>query len=138
MRWAKTQIEPATPFLEAGTSGEEAMRSGWLIRDCEVLASAELADGYLDRVRGLIGRRDFEGAMVLPRTRSVHTAFVPFVIDVAFLDREFVVVSMIRMARWKISLPRRRGCNVLEAPSGSFERWRLHVGDRLEFRDATQ
>lgn len=114
------------------------MRAGWLIRDGEVLASAEFADRYWDRTRGLIGRRDFEGAMVLPRTRSVHTAFVPFAIDVAFLDGDFAVISIIRMTRWKISLPRSRGRNVLEAPSGSFERWRLHVGDRLEFCDATQ
>ncbi len=111
------------------------MRTVWLLREGDVLASAEVTEGFLDRTRGVIGRSELDGAMLLLRTRSIHTAGVQFPLDVAFLDRELVVVDTVRVRPWWITLPRRRACNVLEAAAGSFERWHLSVGDRLEIRE---
>jgi uncharacterized membrane protein (UPF0127 family) len=45
----------------------------WLLRDGDVLATVEVADSFARRSKGLLGRDGYEGAMVLPRTRSVHT-----------------------------------------------------------------
>jgi uncharacterized protein len=106
----------------------------WLLRDGEVLAGAEVADGFSARSRGLLGREGYDGAFVLPRTRAVHTVGMRFAIDVAFCDRDMVVVATTRLAPWRISLPRRRGRSVVEAEAGAFERWGLEVGDRLELR----
>ena len=111
------------------------MRAAWLLRDGAVLASAEVCEGIADRSRGLLGRRGYEGAMLLPRTRSVHTMGMQFPVDVAFLDRELTVVSTVRLAPWRVALPRRGGRSVLEATTGSFERWGLRTGDRLEIRE---
>jgi len=106
----------------------------WLLRDGDVLAGAEVADGLTARSRGLLGRRGFEGALVLPRTRAVHTVGMRFPIDVAFCDKDMVVVGMTRLRPWRVSLPRRRGRSVVEAEAGAFERWGLRIGDRLELR----
>jgi uncharacterized membrane protein (UPF0127 family) len=73
--------------------------------------------------------------MHLPNTRSVHTAFMKFPIDVAFLDRELVVVATVGLARWRVARPRRGATSVMEAHRGSFERWGLQVGDQLEIRE---
>ena len=106
----------------------------WLLRDGDVLAAAEVADGLADRTRGLLGRSGYEGAMVLPRTRSVHTFGMHFPIDVAFCDKEMVVVGVTRLPPWRMSRPR-RGCrSVVEAQAGAFERWGLRVGDKLDLR----
>jgi hypothetical protein len=110
------------------------MQAGWVLRDGQVLAAADLADSFADRTRGLIGRNDFDGAMILPRTRSVHSFGVRFPLDVAFLDKEMKVLSMVRLSKWWITMPRMRASQVIEAKAGSFDRWGLHLGDQLEFR----
>jgi len=106
----------------------------WLLREGDVLATAEVAETFAQRSRGLLGRTGYEGAMVLPRTRSVHTMGMRFAIDVAFCDQDLVVVGVTRLAPWRWSLPRRRGRCVIEAQAGAFERWGLRPGDHLELR----
>jgi len=110
------------------------MQAGWVLRDGEVLAAADLADSFFDRTRGLLGKPDYDGAMILPRTRSIHSFGVRFPVDVAFLDKEMHVVAMVRVKRWRVTMPRFRASQALEAKAGSFDRWGLHLGDQLEFR----
>lgn len=107
----------------------------WLLRDGAVLANAEVAGSYAERMRGLLGRSGYEGAFVLPRTRSVHSLGMRFPIDVAFLDRQLCVVDVISLAPWRVCLPRWRARIILEAEAGAFERWGLRVGDNLELPD---
>ena len=57
----------------------------WLLRDGEVLASVEVASSLVARSRGLLGKKGYEGALLLRHTRSVHTLGMRFAIDVAFL-----------------------------------------------------
>jgi hypothetical protein len=111
------------------------MKSGWLLRDGAVIAAAELADGWRDRIKGLLGRDGYDGAMLFPRTRSIHTWFMHFALDVAMLDRDMKVVSVQRVERWRACMPKKGGRSVLEAQAGSFERWGLAVGDCVEFRE---
>jgi len=110
------------------------MQPGWILREGEVLAAAELADGVTDRIRGLVGKATYDGAMLLPRTRSIHSFGVRFPLDVAFLDHEMQVMSMVRVKRWRITMPRLQATQTLEAKAGCFDRWGLRLGDRLEFR----
>lgn len=107
----------------------------WLLRDGVVLANADVASTSAERLRGLLGRSGYEGAFVLPRTRSVHSLGMRFAIDVAFLDRQLCVIDAISMAPWRMALPRWRARMVLEAEAGAFERWGLRVGDKLELHD---
>jgi uncharacterized membrane protein (UPF0127 family) len=106
--------------------------SWWLISGDKVIGAAEVADTYMARTKGLLGRTGIQGAMVFPRTRSIHTFGMKFAIDVAFLDKEMVVVAVATVPPWQLLLPRRRARMVVEAEAGSFERWNLAVGDRLE------
>jgi uncharacterized membrane protein (UPF0127 family) len=110
------------------------MQTGWLLRDGEVLAAADLADSFVDRTRGLLGRQRFDGAMFLPGTRSIHSFGLPYALDVAFLDREGRVVALVRLSRWRVTMPRVKASHAVEARAGSFDRWGLRQGDRLEFR----
>jgi uncharacterized membrane protein (UPF0127 family) len=109
----------------------------WLLRDGEVLAAAEMADSFVARNKGLIGRPEYEGAFLIPRTSgALHSFGMRFALDVAFLDRDLAVVDIVHLAPWHMTRPRRRCRTVLEAQSGAFERWRLRPGDRLELHDA--
>ena len=106
----------------------------WLVRDGEVLAAAEIADGARARRRGLLHCDTFEGAFVLRPCRHVHTAGMRFAIDVAFCDAEGLVLRTCTLAPWRLSPVVRRAAFVIEAEAGAFDRWRLRRGDRLEFR----
>jgi uncharacterized membrane protein (UPF0127 family) len=106
----------------------------WLLRDGDVLAAAEVAAGPAARARGLLGRDDYDGAMVLHHTRSVHTVGMRFPLDVAFCDRDLVVLDVARVPPMRLTRPRRRGRTVIEARAGAFERWGLRAGDHLELR----
>jgi uncharacterized membrane protein (UPF0127 family) len=113
------------------------MRTGWLLRGGDVLASCEVAENLSERARGLSGRRSYDGALLLMRTRAVHTVGMRFPLDVAFLDRELRVVSTTRVRTWSLAVPRRGAVHVLEAQAGTFERWRLRPGDQIELRETS-
>ena len=106
----------------------------WLIREGDVLASVEVAHGVGARARGLLGRDGLDGAILLRPAKQIHTLGMRFALDVAYLDRELTVLAMARMRPWRMGAPRLRARAVLEAEAGSFERWRLAVGDVLEIR----
>lgn len=106
----------------------------WLLRNGDVLAAAEVMETWPGRARGLLGRDGYDGAMVLPGIRSVHTFGMRFPIDVAFCDDDLVVLDSVRVVPLRMTLPRRRCRMVIEAEAGAFERWGLRPGDRLELR----
>ena len=106
----------------------------WLLRDGEVLATLEVAERFESRLKGLLGRDGFEGALLLRPARSVHTFGMRFPIDVAFCDRDLTVVDTVCMGRHRLGRPRLRAHCVIEAEAGAFERWRLRPGDELEIK----
>ena len=106
----------------------------WLVRDGDVLGTAEVADTARVRRRGLLGRDGHDGALVLRPCRYVHTVGMRFAIDVAFCDAEGVVLRTVTLAPWRLSPYVRRASFVVEAEAGAFDRWRLRPGDRLELR----
>ena len=110
----------------------------WLVCDDRVLATVEFATGWRERTIGLLGREEFDSALLLRPAFSVHTLGMRFPIDVAYLDRDFVVLKTATMGRHRIGLPVLRARAVLEAEAGSFARWGLMPGDRLEVRQTAR
>jgi uncharacterized protein len=92
-----------------------------------------LADTVPTRMRGLMGRRALEpgSGLLLRPAPSVHTFFMRFAIDVAFLDREGRVLKVVPELRpWRVA-----GCRgarqVLELAAGEAGRRGVGPGDRL-------
>jgi uncharacterized membrane protein (UPF0127 family) len=112
----------------------ESVDMAWLLRDGQVLASLEIAESFLDRSRGLLGRKGCEGAMLLRHTRGVHSFGMRFDMDVAWLDADHVVLGTKTLRKYSLALPRLRARSVLEAEKGAFARWELKEGDRLEIK----
>jgi hypothetical protein len=107
----------------------------WLVTNARVLASAETATTRPQRRRGLLGRNDLDGAMVIEPCRWVHTLGMRFPIDVAFLDADGLVIRTVQMPRHRMGLPVPRARSVIEAEAGAFARWGVHVGDVIELRE---
>ncbi|MEZ5171813.1 MAG: DUF192 domain-containing protein [Acidimicrobiia bacterium] len=107
----------------------------WLLRDGDVLATAEIAADRRSRRRGLLGRDGIDGALVLRPCRHVHTIRMRFPIDVALVRDDGTVLETAELRPWRLG-PLVRGCAwVVEAEAGSFERWSLRPGDQLEVKE---
>ena len=107
----------------------------WLVSDARVLASAERARTRTERRKGLIGREDLEGALILEPCRWVHTIGMRFPIDVAFVSESGEVVKTMQMHQQRVGVPVWRASVVIEAEAGAFARWGLRVGDVVEIRE---
>ncbi len=107
----------------------------WLVHEGEVLASLEVAVTSGDRRRGLLGREELDGALLLRPARMVHTVRMHFAIDVIFCDGDLRVVDVVTMVPNRLSAPRRKVGAVVEAPAGAAERWKLRPGDQLEIKE---
>jgi uncharacterized membrane protein (UPF0127 family) len=88
-----------------------------------------------DRMRGLLGRDDLEGALLLRPASSVHTLGMRFPIDVAFCDGELRVIDVVSLRPHRLARPRLRARVVLEASRGAFERWDLRRGSQLAIEE---
>ncbi len=103
----------------------------WLMIDDRVIASAFIASTWSERRQGLLGRTSFAGALVLPRTGSVHTVGMRMPIDVLFCDRSGAVIAIDTLKPWRITRPRWGVSMAVEAEAGQFDRWGILVGDRI-------
>jgi uncharacterized protein len=97
---------------------------------------AERAESFLTRFKGLMGRRSLamgEGMHIAP-CNSIHTFFMRIPIDVAFLDKDGLIVKQIpAMPPWRISSVYFKAHSVLELPAGTLSASQTQEGDRLSF-----
>ncbi|MFH8607958.1 DUF192 domain-containing protein [Streptomyces sp. NPDC018029] len=96
----------------------------------------EIADSARARRRGLLGRAGVTGALLLTPASGVHTLRMRFAIDVAYLDREWRVLSVRTMRPGRIGLPRPWARHVIEAEAGAMARWGVRRGARIVVRGA--
>ncbi|MFI1162529.1 DUF192 domain-containing protein [Streptomyces sp. NPDC020801] len=97
-----------------------------------VTVPLELATSYRARTKGLLGRDAVDGAILLSPANSVHTFRMRIPIDVAYLDRDLRVLTVVTMQPGRLGLPRLRSRHVLEAEAGAMAEWGLRAGVRVE------
>ena len=110
------------------------MRSGWLLRDGDVVCALEMTDSPSER-GALRGRSGCDGAVHLEGARRVHTIGMKFPVDVAFLSLDLTVVRVTRLKPWRVGLGGRAARSAVETEAGALERWGVRVGDQLEVRE---
>ena len=106
----------------------------WLVAEDHVVASLEVAETRRARRRGLLGRDGIEGALLLSPARSVHTVRMRFAIDVAHVDADMVVLSVVTMRPGRLGRWRRRARHVIEAEAGSLRRWGIEPGVTIDVK----
>ena len=106
-------------------------------RETFVATEAGVADSYLRRLVGLLGKtkrwaRQGCGLWIVP-SRGVHTIGMMFPIDLIFLGKEKEVVHVEEHVRpFRISKVSLKADSVLELPAHTIYRSGTQVGDRLE------
>ena len=102
----------------------------WIVRGDDVLAAAEVAVTRRMRAKGLIGREDFDGAIILRPCRQVHTFGMRFPIDVVFVDRDWLPIYIEYDVGPNRVLRSRFARSVIEVAAG--EAGRLADGLRIQ------
>jgi len=103
-------------------------------RQLEVLRKVEMADTFIARLKGLLGRESLEagsGLLINP-CNSIHCFFMKFPIDVAFVDKDQRVIRVIAGMKPFSTSPIVSGAKyVIEANTGEFN-GKLEQGDIVE------
>lgn len=114
------------------------MRAINVTRGTTVAAQGHHATGFLERSRGLLGRKSMrpeEGLLIDPCS-GIHMFFMAFPIDAVFVSKDGTVVHLVEGIKpWRISRYVFSARAVLELPVGSIAKSATRVGDRLVFED---
>lgn len=99
-----------------------------------ITSQLEIADGFISRGVGLMGRKSLleqQGLWIL-RCNSIHTCFLNFAIDCVFVDKNLKVKSLKREVRpWRLVWPIWSASSVFELPAGTISRLGIQEGDHL-------
>ena len=110
-------------------------------RETFVATEAAVADHYLGRLVGLLGKTKrwahFGAGLWIVPSQGVHTIGMLFPIDVVFLNKDKEVVHVEEHLRpFRISKVSFKAASVLELPPHTIYRTGTQVGDRLEISSA--
>ncbi len=112
-------------------------------RETFVATEATVADSYLRRLVGLLGKTKRwaqlgRGLWIVP-SRGVHTIGMMFPIDLIFLSKEKEVVHVEEhLQPFRISAVSLKATSVLELPAHTVFRTGTQVGDRMEIARLNQ
>jgi len=101
-----------------------------------LIARCFVAETPAQRMKGLLGRSSLPGdeGLWFPYETSVHTFFMKFAIDIAFLDRKSRVIALYHSFKpWRHTWIHlwALGGGTLEASAGVFEKAGLKKGEEL-------
>lgn len=106
-----------------------------LTRNSVLAEKAVIADNFFSRLQGLLGKDGLvpgEGLILKP-CDSIHTFFMRFVIDAAFVDKNNRVVRLYHSLKpWRLSgvFPRAAFC--IELPARTLQFSFTQEGDKIE------
>jgi len=110
------------------------MRYQFSINKSEVAKNVKVADGFVDRLIGLMFRKQMNGfsGLWLKPCNSIHTCFMRYDIDVLFLDKNNKIVKIFRsMKPWRMTRIYFTVSSVLELKGGELDE-NVKEGDHLE------
>lgn len=96
--------------------------------------NARLAEGFFSRLKGLLGESGLTPGecLIIKPCDSIHTFFMRFVIDVAFVDKENKIIKIYACLKpGKLSGIFFNAAFCLELPSGTLSRTKTEEGNLI-------
>ncbi len=103
-------------------------------RNTFLAESASRADGFIARIKGLLGRSGLKSGegLLIPRCRCIHMFFMRFAIDAVFVGQDGCVVSIVEnIPPQRISPYFTKADYVVELPAGTVSRTGSRFGDKI-------
>ena len=109
-----------------------------LIISCDDTIIADkliIADSFLSRLKGLMGRKSLEAgeALLLINCSSIHCFFMKITIDAVYLSEDMTVLDIETLPPWRIGKHVKNAAHVLEMSAGSAM---VSKGDKLRIHSA--
>jgi len=95
-----------------------------------------VATNFMERLRGLIARKEpgQDQGMYIEPCSAIHTFFMSYPIDCAFLDKSGRILATRRhLAPWRLAGPVPGAKGVLEVAADKLEDTRTQIGDIITF-----
>ncbi|MDI6757553.1 MAG: DUF192 domain-containing protein [Endomicrobiia bacterium] len=102
-----------------------------------VAARSDIADGFFSRLRGLMFAKSIaaDEALVIKPCLAIHTFFMRFPLDAAFVGRGGVVLKVaLGIKPWRVPSGVSSSEMVIEMASGALRKDILAEGDVIEIR----
>src|SRR2546427_12198138 len=102
--------------------------------DGRPVCTAQVADTFVSRLRGLLGRREMAegGALWITPCRSIHTFFLGFPIDAIYLTRDGTATKLeTNLSPFRLSFGAPGSHSAVELSAGTVHRLGIHVGDAI-------
>ena len=99
-----------------------------------VCERCRILDGLLERLKGLIGTKSLssEEGVLITDCKSIHTMFMGFPIDVAFIDSSGVILrTSEKISPWRMTGFVLKASMVLELSGGVLKKTETRTGDQL-------
>ena len=109
-----------------------------LSKENMLLDNVKIADSFFTRLKGLLGEPGLEPGegIVIKPCNSIHTLGMKFPIDVAFVNKDNMVIHIMdNIPKGKMSSIIKGAKYVIEARAGEFKARNLEVGDVIEIGD---
>lgn len=110
------------------------MRIQNITRGTELARSVQEAENFFERLKGLIGKTNFNKgeALVFKRCPSVHTFGMRFSIDLLFVDKDLKVMALVENLKPYAFTPFFAHASLtIELPTGTLAESRTRVGDQI-------
>lgn len=89
------------------------------------------AKTYMQKLTGLMGKKNINYGMFFPGVSSIHTFFMKESIDVIGLNDAMIVTSIYENVRPNKILILKNASHTLELPKGESKRY--HIGQKIKF-----
>lgn len=105
-----------------------------------LVEALEIATNLVSRLMGLMGRKNFssgQGMLITRSGNSIHTCFMKFPIDVAFINKTGEVKYLrSEIKPWRLVVaPVLISTDCLELPAGTLNKCDTRIGDILRVED---
>jgi uncharacterized membrane protein (UPF0127 family) len=107
-------------------------------RNVPLVTEANFADTFWLRLRGLLGRSSLgeEEGLILVGEKSIHTLFMKFPIDIAYIDKGHKIIRIDEnMVPYRLGPFVTQSAYVLEMSIGTIAKTATEVGDQLSFEE---
>jgi len=106
----------------------------------EKIANVKFAASYFSRLKGLMFKKDLDYVLILKPTKvnnrymsAIHSCFMRMTIDVIFLNENKEVLEIKQLKPWNFYTPSTGASYILELKEGSIEKYKITLGDKLDF-----
>lgn len=89
------------------------------------------AKTYMQKLTGLMGKKNINYGMFFPGVSSIHTFFMKESVDVIGLNDAMIVTSIYENVRPNKILILKNASHTLELPKGESKRY--HIGQKVKF-----